>query len=232
MGFIARLFGTSPVADGQVVNARVNKAGEVVSTPWEYQMMLEGRVFIAGTGLEEAGVAGIAAIDPETPVFGLVAPAGGVVLLPLWIRVYYDTEGAAAGTMHWIYVQGDTSAYAAGTVLPAINCLGGSNPRVAQGRLLHTLTSVTDVAAAANVVIEERAHILDNFQSGEAVATDANIETPGGNNTFEQVIRPMQDICPFGLYAGSMLHFNGIDATTRYNVAVAWIEVPADTYLP
>jgi len=230
MSYIARSNATR-VAAGATVGARTNLAGEIVSTPWETQMMLEGRVFIAGTGLEENGIAGIAAIDETTPVFGLVAPAGGVVMIPLWIRVYYDTEGAAAQTMHWYYVQADKAAYAAGTVLPAINCLGGSTPRVAQGRLLYTLTGVTATTSAQNVVIEERAHVLDNFWSIEGVTTLANQETPGGNNVAQQSI-VFKNIAPFGLADGSHILFCAIDATARYNIAAAWIEVPTDPYLP
>ena len=229
MGFIAKLTGASAVAEGQVVNARVNKAGEVVSMPWRVQMALEGRVYIAGTGLEEAGVAGIASINEQTPIFALVAPAGGVVMIPLWIRVYYDTEAAGVVTMHWYYCQLDKAAFSAGTTLPAINCLGGDSPRSAQGRLLSTLTSLTAITAAQNVVIEERAHVLAQFQSAEADASQVNQQTPGGNNTFEQVTRPA---FPIGLYAGSMLAFSAIDATARYNVAASWIELPSDSYLP
>lgn len=226
--FVARNSGASAVADGVAGNARMNKAGEAVSTPWEIQMMLEGRVFVAGTGVEEAGVAGIAALDEQTPVFGLVAPAGGVVMIPKVVKVHYDTEaGAAPVDMHVIYVQLDKAAFSAGTQLPPINCLGGANPRSAQGRLLHTLTALTAITSAQNVSLTHRLHILDNLQSTE-MATGKHVE--------DLNVSPMELVWepegPFGLYYGSAILFYAIDATARYNVMAQWIEVPADTYLP
>lgn len=220
---------SSAAADAAVVNQRLNKAREAVNTPWEIQMMLEGRVFVAGTGIEEAGVAGIAALDDTTPVFGLVAPAGDVVIIPLWLRFYYDTEaGAAPADMHVAYVQADKSAYSAGTELPAINCLGGSNPRSAQGKLQHTLTSVTAITAAQNVVLTSRLHILDNLTSVEAATGKTALET-FNDSTHEMNVKPP---IPIGLYGGSALYFYAIDATARYNVSAGWIELPADVYKP
>jgi len=217
------------VASGNAAAIRLNNAGEIVSTPWEIQMMLEGRVFVAGTGIEEAGVAGIAALDEQTPVFGLVAPAGSVVIVPLWFKVHYDTEAAAApANMHLAYVQADKAAYSAGTAMTAINALGGSNPRTAQGKLQHTLTALTAIVAAEYVALTSRLHILDNLQSVEMATTRDNVETMDRS--------PMElswvPTFPIGLYKGASILFYAIDATARYNVAAAWVEVPADVYLP
>jgi len=217
----------SAVADNVAGNARMNKAGEMVSTPWELQMMLEGRVFVAGTGCEETGIAGIAALDVQTPVFGLTAPAGGIVAIPLWFKVYYDTEaGAAPAGMHLVYIQKDRVAFSAGTLLPAINALGGDNPRTAQAKFQHTLTALTDTAAADNVMLTSREHILDDLISTEGATGDAQIETLAPS-IYEMVYTfPV----PIGLYAGSGIYWYGIDATSRFNAAAAWIEVPASVY--
>ncbi len=224
-----KVFGSTAGGDGVSVNQRLNKAREAINTPWETQMMLEGRVFVAGTGAEETGIAGIAALDIQTPVFALVAPAGGVVLVPLWFKAYYDTEGAAAPAgLELIYCQLTKAAFSAGTELPAINCLGGSNPRTAQGKFQHTLTSLTDITSAQNVALTQREHILDNLQSGEMIATDANIER-FDTSTMELNWTPP---CPIGLYKGSLIAFYAIDATSRYNASMAWVELPADNYLP
>ena len=219
----------SAAGDGSVVNPRLNKAREAVNTPWEIQMMLEGRVFMAGTGGEEAGVAGITDIDEQTPIFGLVAPSGGVVLKPLWFRVYYDTEAAAAPEhIALIYVQKAKAAYSAGTEMPAINCLGGDNPRTAQGKFQSTLSSLTAITSAQNVMLTGREHILNDLQSAEMIAADANIEM-WNTSTMELNWTPQ---FPIGLYDGAGIYFYAIDATARYNAAAAWIEVPASTHLP
>jgi len=228
MSFVGR-YNASAVADGVAGNGRMNKAGEMISTPWDIQMMLEGRVFVAGAGCEETGIAGIAALDVQTPVFGLTAPAGGTVAIPLWFKVYYDTEaGAAPAGMHLVYIQKDRAAFSAGTLLPAINALGGATPKTAQAKLQHTLTALTDSAAAENVMLTSREHILDNLFSVEGVTTLPNLETPG-LNIYEFNYVPQ---FPIGLYAGSGIYFYAIDATARYNVAAAWIEAPADVYMP
>lgn len=228
MSFVAR-HNASAVADGVAGNARMNKAGEIVSTPWEVQMMLEGRLFLAGTGIEANGVAGIAALDDTTPVFGLVAPAGGVVMIPKLLRFYYDTEAAAAPTnLHVAYVQKDKAAFAAGTAFTAINGLGGANPRTAQGKYQYTLSSVTAITATENVPLTSRLQILDNLISVEAATGKTALET-FGESTME--LRVTFDF-PLGLYNGAALYFWGIDATTRYNTSAVWFEIPSDVYLP
>ncbi len=224
-----KVSGASAGSDGAVVNQRLNKAREAINTPWGIQMMLEGRVFMAGTGGEENGVAGIADIDEENPIFGLVAPAGGVVLIPLWFRVYLDTEGAAAlEHIALIYVQEAKAAFSAGTEMPAINCLGGSNPPEAQGKFQSTLSSLTAITSAQNVMLTAREHILIALQSAEAAAGDTNIERLD-TSMFELTWKPQ---FPIGLYEGAGIYYHAIDATARYNAAMAWIEVPVGAYLP
>jgi len=230
MGFVARNSGATAVSDGVAGNARMNKAGEIVSTPWELQMMLEGRIFVAGTGVEEAGISGVADFSDETtPIVGLVAPAGGVVMLPLWIKIYYDTEAAAApANTHLMYVQKTKAAFSAGTEKAAINCLGGANPRAAQGKLQVTLSSLTAITSDENVALTSRLHVLDNLMSGEMIAEDANVET-FAPSPLELIWTPS---FPIGLYYGSGIYFYAIDATAKYNVAAAWIELPASIYKP
>lgn len=228
MSYVGRS-AASAVSAGVAGNARMNLAGEAVNTPWEIQMLLEGRIFAAGTGMEETGIAGIADIDEQKPIFALVAPAGGVVLIPLWFRVYYDTEGAAAPEhIHLIYVQADKAAFSAGTALPSINCLGGANPRTAQGKFQHTLSSLTAITSAQNVQLTAREHILDDLISVEA-ATGKDVERFNESNMeLNYDLRKY----PMGLYNGAGLYFHAIDATARYNANAGWIEVPADPYLP
>lgn len=211
----------------ELAPARLNLAGELVPMPWDIQMMLEGRIFVAGSGIEENGVAGTADLDDTTPVFGLVSPAGGKVILPLWFKIYYDTEAAAAPEhFHLAYVQADKSAFAAGTEMTSISALGGDNPPTAQAHFLYTLSSVTAITAAQNVTLTSREHLLDNFVSVEA-ATGKDVERINESNMELQWKPPF----PLGLYGGASLLWYGIDATARWNVACAWMELPSDVYL-
>ena len=228
MSVEVQISGASAAADGAVVNPRANKAREAISTPWEIQMMLEGRMFVAGTGAEEAGVAGIAALDETTPIFGLTAPAGGIVAIPLWFRAYYDTEAAAAPAgLEFIYVQATKAAFSAGTLMDAINCLGGSDPPAAQAKMQSTLSSVTAIASAENVALTQREHILNDLTSVES-ATGKDIERLNESN-HEFVWKPQ---FPIGLYKGAGLYFYAIDATARWNASFAWVEIPSATYKP
>ena len=215
-------------------SARVNQAGETVAIPWLTQMGLEGRIFYAGHGIEEAGHDSAAALDDTTPSFALSAPAVDWVVIPLWFRAYFDTEGGAAPVWLWAYVQATKGVNGAGTAVTAINGLGGTDPRAAQGTAQHSLSSVTAITAAQNVVLGERTQLLDNFQSAEAVATDDNIETPGGKSTFEFHWNCNDTVAPITLWKGSSVLFYAGTGTTdsKYNYSCAWVEIPAGVYVP
>lgn len=230
MGYISRIAAAVRNTDGQPAAARVNGAGETIVTPWLYQMALEGRVFSAGTGLEETGEAAPATVADTTPTFALVSPAGGKILIPIVFRQYNAVEAAAAPKMHLAYVSTDKAAFDAGTVMPSINHLGGSGTPTAAGHFEHTLT-VSAFTDNENILLTERELIVDNFQSAEAVTGDANQETPGRDvSPFELQYNFAQKEMPFALQGGSFIAMFSLDATSRYKANMTWVELDQNTY--
>ena len=226
-------------ADGAKQLARLNVAGEGVETPWILQQTLEGNVFYAGTGVAEAGVDGIGAADEQTPTFAIVAPPGGKVIIPIWARFYFDTEGGAAPSMLLNCVQATKGAYDAGTSMPSINALGGANPKTAQGRLINTLSALTAYVAAENVVLTERTNMLDNFISEQTITPAANLayshqETPGDGGNYLELNIDFLTRFPLALHEGSFVAFNAVTGTTdsKYNVSACWVELDSTVYKP
>jgi len=235
MTFVARHTPTRKDTGGPETPARMNQAEEMVQIPWFTQLCLEGRIFVAGHGIAEAGVDSEAALDDQTPSTSLSAPLGGIIVIPLYFRAYFDTEGGA-GTpkMLLAYVQKDKGIAGTGTAFTAINCLGGTNPRTAQAKFQNTLSSITAIVAAENVVISERTHMLDNMISVEAVTTVQGVEVfhPRGGGTgasYEFIWKPEM---PVVLAAGSSMlfyaHTDGGDS--KYNYTMAWAELDEDDY--
>ncbi len=233
MNFVAR-HTPSRIAPGAEAPARINQAEEIVQIPWFTQLCLEGRIFVAGHGIAEAGVDSEAALDDQTPSASLSAPLGGTVILPLYFRAYFDTEGGA-GTpkMLLAYVQKDKGIAGSGTAFTSLSCLGGVSPRRAQAVFQNTLSSITAIVAAENVVLNERTHMIDNLISVEGATTAPIVETFNGNASgkgFEFIWRP--DGLPVVLAGGSSMlfyaHTDGGDS--KYNYTMAWAELDEDDY--
>lgn len=229
--FISRLVATKNSA-GQSGSARTNQAEELVAIPWIYQLALEGRIFIAGNGIEETEINGEASIDDTTPTIALVAPDSGTIVLPLYFRAYFDTEGGAAPDLKLAYVQESKSVRGSGTALTALNLLGGSSPRSAAATCEHTCSSVTAITNAQNVMFRERLQTLDNAISTEGATTVVGQESIGGDSTMEFLVRFEQEGLPFALYGGSsILFYQGTGtADSEWNFTWIWAELDSDIY--
>lgn len=230
MGFKALI---QSIAHSQNVSAdpRVTRAGELLQMPWVYQMAIEGRVFVAGHGLEQTAVDSEAAADETKPNFSLSAPAGGKLVIPLAMEVYMLTEGGAAPNVEAIYVQEDVSAIGSGTAHTPLNVLGGTDPVGAQAKCQHTLTGLTAFADAQNVMLANRNNILDNYESVEAATTQAGAEGPGRDSfTFKLPLGPV----PYILKNGSSLLFYMVTGTSdsTWSHFAAWVELDIDVYNP
>lgn len=231
MGFFSRHKVAVRPGDGQNANMRVNQAGEGIMTPWLYQMALEGRVFVAGTGVEEGAVNTETTLADTAATFALASPSGGTLIVPVRFAAYFDTEGNGAQELHLAYCQSDKSAYDGGAILPAINARGGSNPPAAAGRFQSTVT-LDAIVAAEYVSLEMRLHVLDNFLSVEA-ATQQNTEGPG-QSVFQFSYDFLEKHVPLILDAGAFIAFYTNTGTSAdgYNGSMVWVELPSSVYLP
>ena len=221
------------LADGITGPARLNQAHEIIAIPWVTQLMLEGRVFIAGHGVEEAGIDGESSLNEQTPSFALSQASSDVIAIPLFFRAYFDTQGGAAPDMHLTYVQADKAIDGAGTAVTAISTLGGDSPRVPSAKCQTSLSGITAITSDQMVVLTERLHILNNFVSTEGATTNAGVEGPG-RSTMELVWTPemLFGAPPFGLRNGASLLFYSSTASTdsKYNYTCMWAEVPGAVY--
>ena len=233
MGFVARHKVAVRTADGVGANARVNQAGEGINTPWLIQMSLEGRVFMAGQGVEQAAQTVQTALNDTLATYALAAPSGGKLIIPVRMSVYQDVEGDGANICHMAYCQSDKSAFTGGTVLEAINCRGGSSPPSAAARLSHTVT-LDAIVDDEYVSLQSRLHIIDNWQSTEAVAGDGGGTEGFGESRFEFRYDFLDKHVPLVLDAGAFVAFYQFTGTSgdAVNTSWVWVELPSEVYLP
>lgn len=223
------------------VSARVNQAGELVATPWLNQMAMEGRLFTAGTGLEEAVVTGNVALDDTAATFTLTAPLGGVLVIPISCTIARDTEGAFDQTnnalLHLTYSASNLNAI--GTLMPSVNLRGDDAPSAA-GRLLSTVTLDATTDQDTWVSLAMRLHIIEGWQTTET-AVNGGAETegfgssvvrPGGTSVFEFNYNFLEKHVPLVLTGGaSISFFTSADGTADgFNGHWLWLELPTDTY--
>lgn len=207
-------------------------------TPWLHQLSMEGRLFMAGTGVEEDAVAGGVALDDTAATFTLVSPLGGNLIIPISFTLARDTEGANNETtnalLHLAYTQANRNA--TGTLMEAINLRGDQSP-AATARFLNTVT--LDASVAADYVsLSMRIHIIEGWQSTEtAVAGGSETEgfgpQYGGFTTvFEYNYDFLKHHVPLILTEGASISaFTGCDTTADgYNGHMIWAELPADIY--
>jgi len=228
MAFISR-HTPSRIGTGTGGAARINQAEELIGIPWFTQLSLEGRVFMAGTGIEEAGVDDDDGVLDEEAQVAIVAPSSGTIVIPLFLRAYFDTEQAQVPGMLLSYVQedkawGDTT----GTALVALNCLGGAAPRTANALIYSAAVADTAIADGENVVLHERTHLLASFITNEMATTDVAVENMGASSTEFKWTPEF----PIALYQGSALYLHCYtpSAQSKYNVTVAWAELDSSIY--
>lgn len=222
-------------AAGHEVPARLGPHGMVVPIPLLTQLVLEGRVFVAGHGIEETATSTLnaAAIDEQKPMFHLRAPTGGTIVVPLSVTCRIHAEGGAAPVFRFGYVQADRVAAGSGTDQSAtvLSAMGGTQVRRAQAILEHTVTGTTAITANENVGLSLRDNMVDNLISAEMIATDSNIETVA-RGVLEWKWEPP---APIMLYKSSALCIWGAtnNATqTSWSMVWQWAELDAGKYRP
>jgi|SRR3990167_533875 len=235
LSFITRHAGVR-VSTGVASAARVNQAEMLVTMPWLTQLALEGRVFMAGHGLEETATDGIiTTLDETTPTFILMAPASGTVVLPIWAEFRLTTEGDAAPDAYLSYVGVDRSSGLTKTDLDKVP-VGRLSADAATSAAIcaKTVSTVTAITSAQTVLLARRSEVLDNLISVEAATTRAQIQSLA----FDPLGLSFDFIGKFGgaftLYQGQsiMFHTRTSTAVSVYSVSFVWAELPSSVYVP
>jgi len=214
----------------------MNQAEMLVNFPFLTQLALEGRVWMAGHGLEETATDGIiTTLDETTPTFMLMAPGSGTIVLPIWAEFRLHTEGGAAPDAYLSYVGVDRSS---GPVYTSLD-------KVPVGRLLadtatsaaiaaKTITTVTAITSLQTVMLARRANMLDNGISVEGATTVVGQENMGRNTHALEFDFWAKFHGAFTLYQGQSIMFHTVTATavSVYSAAFLWAELPANPYIP
>lgn len=231
--FVSRSAATR-IGVGNSGAARINGAEMLVDFPFLLQHALEGRVWMAGHGLEETATDGEAALDETTPTFMLMAPASGTIVVPIWAEMRMHAEGGAAPDMYLSYVGVDRTG-ATKTDLDKIPVGRLSADAVTSAAIAaKTISAVTAITSAQTVLLARRADVLDNLISVEAATTRAQIETPHFPTLALEFDFWAKFHGAFALYQGQSIMFHTATGTTdsTYSVSFLWLELPTNPFIP
>src|SRR3990167_9970825 len=122
-------------ADGTAAAMRVGRDGSVITRDFVTQLALEGKLFIAGVGLEGTALSGRTWLGETVPDIFLKSPSGGnVLIMPLWFQALVTAEGDAAPDFYISVVTADIGITTAGTTVTpqSLGKVGGSSAAVLQ----------------------------------------------------------------------------------------------------
>ena len=235
MAYIGRHSATA-IATGQAGSARINQAEMLVQFPFLTQLALEGRVFMAGHGLEETATDGIiTTLDETTPTFMLMAPGSGTIVLPIWAEFRMHTEGGAAPDLYLSYVGVDRSSGPTYTSLDKVPVGRLAADAVSSAAICaKTISTVTAITSAQTVLLARRANILDNYISVEAVTLQEQQETLMRNALALEFNFIEKFGGAFTLFQGQSIMFHTVTATavSVYSASFLWAELPSSVYKP
>lgn len=208
-------------ADGTASAARLGRDASAIVRSHIEQLALEGKLFIAGVGLEGTALTGLTTLAETTPSIWLGSPAGGNVLIrPLWFEALITAEGGAAPDWYLSVVTANIGITTAGTTITpqSIGKVGATSAAIIQ-------TGATTAAwtNAQNVRLRSSENALDNLISVEH-ATGANTDKDDYMNTLTTIKYEF----PFPLYLadGQALAFHTATGTTGQDFE--WLLVYAE----
>lgn len=119
---------------------RTSVRNELVIADSKYQMVADGRVYIAGIGVEDTPIADQATLSDQAPMLALQAPDSGTVVIPLAVICDIDVEGGAAVTEFDI-VYDDADRNCSGIELTDIRNARGDGPNTPKASALYAVTA-------------------------------------------------------------------------------------------
>ena len=214
-------------ADGTQSAARVGRDGALVIRSHAEQLGIEGKIFIAGVGLEGTALTGLTtAVDDTTPSLWLQAPAGGNVLIrPLWFEALVTAEGGAAPDWYLNLITTNINMSAGTIVTP--QCIGDVGSTSA-AILAHTAT-VGAITNAQNVRLRSSENALDNLISVEHI-NGANTDKDDYMNSLTTI--KYEFPVPIYMADGQAMAFYSFTVTTgqAFEWILVYAELDAATY--
>src|SRR3990167_6599449 len=213
---------TSFGSDGTAQGIRLGRDGSVIARSHIEQLGLEGKLFIAGIGLEGTALTGLTALAETTPTIWLQAPSGGNVLVrPLWFEALISAEGGAAPDWYLSVVTANIAITTAGTTVTpqSIGKVGATSAAILQ-------TGATTAAwtNAQNVRLRSSENALDNYISVEQVTKAAGTKQDDYMNRGTTIFYEF----PFPLYLADGQAFAFHSATGTTGQDFEWLLVYAE----
>src|SRR3990167_7734963 len=122
-------------ADGTAAALRLGRDGSGIIRSQVEQLGMEGKIFIAGVGLEGTALTGLTALAETTPSIWLGSPPGGNVLIrPLWFEALISAEGGAAPDWYLSVITANIGITTAGTTVTpqSLGLVGGTSSAILQ----------------------------------------------------------------------------------------------------
>ena len=214
-------------ADGAAVAIRTGRDGSVIVRDHMAQLALEGKLFIAGVGIEGTALTGRTALDDTTPDIWLQAPSGGnVIVRPTWLEILVTAEGGAAPDWYLAAIAANIAISTAGTTVTPVSFgkVGGTSAAI-----LQTLPTVGAITSAQNVRLASAENALDNLISVEHI-TGANTDKDDYMNTLTRIRYEF----PFPIYLadGQAIAFYSVTGTTGQGLewTLAFTELDSAAY--
>ncbi len=207
--------------DGVAAPMRLGRDGSPIVRAHIEQLGLEGKIFIAGVGLEGTALTGLTTLAETTPTIWLQAPSGGNVLVrPLWFEALITAEGGAAPDWYLSVVTASIAITTAGTTVTpqSLGKVGATSAAILQTK--PTTAAWTD---AQNVRLRSSENALDNLISVEHI-TGANTDKDDYMNSLTTITYQF----PFPLYLGDGQAVAFHDATGVSAQQFEWILVFAE----
>jgi hypothetical protein len=156
-------------ADGTAAAARLGRDRSTIIRSHLEQLGLEGKIFIAGVGLEGTALTGQTSLAETTPAIWLASPPGGNILVrPLWFEALVSAEGGAAPDWYLSVVTASIGIATAGTTVTpqSIGKVGATSAAT-----LQTAPTTAAWTNAQNVRLRSSENALDNIISVEGATT-------------------------------------------------------------
>ena len=213
---------TSAGADGSAAAIRLGRDGSAIVRSQVEQLGMEGKIFIAGVGLEGTALTGQTSLAETTPAIWLAAPPGGNVLVrPLWFEALVSAEGGGAPDWYLSLVTASIGITTAGTTVTAqsIGKVGASSAAI-----LQTAPTTAAWTNAQNVRLRSSENALDNYISVEQVTKAAGTKQDDYMNRGTTIFYEF----PFPLYLADGQAFAFHSATGTTGQDFEWLLVYAE----
>ena len=208
--------------------ARVNGAGDIITSDTLLRWAVQGKIFEAGFGAADSAIAMVAAVADTTPSYSLQSPAStSLLVIPILAKVAIIVDGNAITKIICAFTKPAglcaTAMTLSGTALTSKHCLYRSSP----APTAQQSTVVSGVTASALVAADYVAYHYG--QAIDAVLTTGKVALGEGPSNVH-ALRFLEDGFPHILTSGAAMLLYVTNGTTdgTSKTYFQWAEVTKD----